>query len=655
MADKPKLPVDRPLGTLSRTDAMSILGDIGVQSCPKDPPAPVRVTGTIGPSPEETLWTRMTQAHYNSYTRMQYIENMTDATIGHGIRSSLDWASKTVRGFLPTKADGSAIADRSITDGLAQLAGGLAYFASLDMTIPGVKEARPGDRQIGAQVEASVQRFLENHGRPDVKGVDDIVMASGWKFTSGEVIYNGKKVHPTAAEPLEIKNMLAVFVKTAGKDGKPDTIEILDPSTKVEGLKELPKLVNAMIPPSVHRASLQHLKIQEAMPWSDLTRIGPKPDFKALEKEIQAMESPTDKRWRDLVGGTGYIGWQIIPAIVSGGATGAAKGVTQAATKVPVLAEKIEKVATVAKGIGAAAAPLAIGNTVGGVGAAGGQFGQSLYFSPKAIETLAGNIVDVLTDPKAITAQLARDKLNAGLFDKTFKEGSNAGQYYIPSLRDNESPWKRMGQALGGNISLYEKRNNPWEKWPLSPRQVEVPELKEALNADKRLQYAINTTMAKHVSGKPMTDQEIFVLRVGYKLGAEGVEPLEPAGKNSTETKLVYTAAERAETLTLVDQQIQARIRNKVVASLGTGLDLSKDPINGVTLDKKQSDKVFADTGIRIQKVTMDFLVDGQFSQNDVKAYLKHETSAYEKVLEAQRAADLAQAQSMAMAMAMSP
>ncbi len=651
----------------------------------RDPPPPAHpAPATIGPTPESTLADRLISARMMSHNPLQYLDKVTDATLGHYSREGFRY----LRSLLPD------IGDRSmVIDGGSQLVGGLAYFASFDFPLPGGRDARPGDQQIGARVEATLQRYLERTARPDVKGVDDVVMASGWKFTSGEILVNGKIVRPTLEQPLEIKNMLAVFVRTR-QEGKPDKIEILDPSTKIEGFSwQFPEqLLNAITAPEVHRAYLKGMK-----PGDPVTQ--------KYAKMIEGYESDTDRRWREVAGATGYIGWQILPAIVSGGALGASKGVVQTATKlpglvekgthfargaalvsaaaestsalpaaqavvtagavkasqiltqiapkVPAIAEGAAKVSLAAQGVSVLAAPLGVGNTAGGMGAMGGQFSQSLYFSPEAIKKLADSISSVVTDPKLITAQGVRDKLNSGLYDKSFKEGSNASQYYIPSLRSGDSPWQRLQEALSGSVNLYEKRNNPWEKWPAGQRRVEVLEIKEALAADPKIAYAFYSAVQKHLSGKTPTDQEIFVMRVGYKISKEGTENLSPAGKDSTETTLRFSPEERAETLKLIDGQLQNRLRDKI-APLLTGIKLDKMGPDGITLDPKVSARILTETGVSLKKIDLDFILDPKFTPAQIKAFVNHEVVPHELAREKERQADLVRAQQMA-SMALAP
>lgn len=434
----------------------------------------------------------------------------------------------------------SAGADRGITDTVTQAA---KFFYTL--TYGDI--SKPGDQRFGQEVAANLDKTIMAYGRPKEFGNYDLMMAAGWQ-PKGPIKVNG--VMTTLDKPVE--NMLAVFVRN--KDG---SVELLDPTIKVNGLKEMPLIVNALLPASA--------KKNEAM----MTGMDDK--YKAMMR----VDTEYDQKWRDTAGA--FILTQLAPIAASSGLGIAGAASKAGATKFPQISRAVEIGDKISKAAIKGAAPFVASTTVSGLSGMGGQLSQGFYFTPEAIKKIGDGISSALNAP-TITPDTMRHNLNESLHEFSFDQGSDAKQIYIPSLRDSEQPWKRYQQTLQGVITAHEKPNTPWDQWS-SAKPVSAPEIRAALNEKPGINYAFYSTVEKYQSGKPLTDRDIFVMRSGLKLGPEDssavLANINPAGKSGD---LKFTPEERAQTLKYLDEQLPVRLRDKVLDVKDAGKKLGIDP-----------------------------------------------------------------------------
>jgi hypothetical protein len=396
----------------------------------------------------------------------------------------------------------SAPVDKSLTSTFIDAAKAITYVVSADFM-------RPGDKRFSQDIAASLEASLDKNGKPMQFGEYDIMMAAGWQ-PKGPIKVNG--VLKTLDKPID--NMLSVFVRN--KDGE---IEILEPSQKMTSLTEIGRL------------------------WSAV---------------MSEPKNDTDKRWQETAGK--HVAWQVLPMVASGGTWATLKGGTMAATKIPQL-EKITEIGMKASGAATKIAlPLAVTNGISGLSMMAGELNQGFIISPKAVKDLADGVANILNNPKSITEDGVRDKINNALHEYSFNKGPDAQQIYIPSLSKQDRPWERLQYALQGIVSAHEKQNHPWEKWSLVPRRGEVSDIREALVEHPGVKSAFFKSTEKFLSGERLTDQDIFTMRVGINLGPVMSENMTPAGKNG----LNFTPDEERETLRVLGDQLQWRILERL-------------------------------------------------------------------------------------------
>lgn len=549
-----------PSAPLTSQTALPILKELGVAQQGGTPVAdlPDRFMSTV-------------DNIHDTYRRLAQLSPLNGVTEAMG-----SWATMAIRRLL------SAPADRSlIIDGMSQAAA-LPFMAYDFVT------GKPGDQGLAARVEDRLMRHLEKTARPPEHGQFDIVMAAGWKV-QGPIKING--VMRNSDKPIEINNMLAVFVR----DGKTGEIEILDPSIKVEGLTELYRLPDAMSTPEQRQTAARDF------PFSD-----------AYKKMLQT-ETPADARWREIAGT--YVDWQVMPMVASLGGVAAMKG-AQAFPKGAKVAEIAAKIETTSKAVAATTGPLGLANGATSVVGMGGQFSQSLYFTPEAIRKITDGVANILLTKDGLAPESVRKNLNTALHDKSFKESSNAQQIYIPSLRENEDPYVRLKGLMQGRLPAYEKTNNPWQPWPQDMKSIEVGEIREALNQDVRIQRAFMGAVEKHLSGKELSNEEVLVIRIGLNTGKSA----NSLTSQSNPDTFVYSREERTETLRRLNDEINRRV--------ASGLD-NKD--TGATLAKK--------IGIDLKAYLETDDGAPQFTPAQIKTFVSEEIKSLDKAIAEQEAA----------------
>lgn len=374
---------------------------------------------------------------------------------------------------------------------------------------------RPGDQRLSSRIEARIEKALADRSRPAEHGVYDIYMAAGWE-PKGPIKINGKMV----ADPKPIDNMLAVFVRSPDGD-----VEILDPSIKVRSFSELKKLPKAM--------------------WS-------------------SPPNDVDRRWQETAGT--FIEGQLAPLAISAGLGTAQKLVSGASksTRIAGLMEKVQDpVGRAVKGLGAVAVLSNAGDITDlASGLASG------YMTDKELKSLSRGLVDFLTSQRDMSDKELRKSLNGVLHEYSYKEGANFQQIYVPSLREKDNPWERLGSLLEGKIDAYRKDGAPWDDWKL--RRINLGDVQGAIVEDRGFQKGVLGIAEKALSGRVVSDREILMLRIDlqsrYQKGQFHEDIGELSGKVGKGT-VRYTSEEREETLKFmrlaVSQDVQMSAQDR--------------------------------------------------------------------------------------------
>lgn len=370
--------------------------------------------------------------------------------------------------------------------------------------------ARPGDQQVSAGVERKAEEFFAGKSRPEKFGEYDLRMAAGWT-PKGPMKVNGVMVE----KPETVTNLLAVFVRD--KEGN---VELLDPSVKMNTLGEVTALPKAL---------------------------------------LGEGKTDADQRWKGTAGT--FVEVQLAASVASLGVGAVTKGMDILGRKIPKMAQLAETATSITRQSQRVVAPVSGLTAVSGVSAIGGAYAQNTYFSPKAVQGVVDSISGVLANPEELTPRKLRENLNGALHDYSFKEGGNAKQVYVPSLRSGDDPFKRLDSLLWGRVEGYRKPKNPWQEWTADSR-LEVGDIKSALRADKGFQKTFLGIAEKALSGEKLSDAEIFVLRVKMNTG-EHFSPL--TGKEAGPARIKYTEEEKQDTL----KKLRLELRDDLIEHFG--------------------------------------------------------------------------------------
>lgn len=292
----------------------------------------------------------------------------------------------------------------------------------------------------------------------------------------------------------------------------------------------------------------------------DLTAIF----YKNPKGEVEVLTS-ADKRWAEIVGP--YVSTQLMQMLGTMGA-GAFKG---AVTLARPASMAIKATTTV---IGTA-------EMVGSMGFMGySMFAEPLYFRPMHMHSM----IKMFSNPGSIDEDSTRDAVNNMIAQYSHMEGTLTEQVYIKSLRDGESPWKRLQDISQGSIDGY-RRKNPFED--ISGRvATEKPEYAERTNIRDIIQ-SDPEFMKNHYSlvkrameggldenapdGLRLSDQEVFALRFGLNVTQDAVGVLD-----LTKGPIPASAEERGrvrdQTYNAVSESLKIQINraNKVADEYGT-------------------------------------------------------------------------------------
>jgi hypothetical protein len=387
--------------------------------------------------------------------------------------------------------------------------------------------SRAGDRQFSEQVAKSIEHYFDKRSKPMEYGEYDISMAAGW-MPKDPIRVNGID---NVKLDKPINNLFAVMIRN--KDG---SIEVLDPSVKAESL---------------------------AGAAGKLTTL-----------PFSLDNSYTDKKWKETAGS--YIIGQLLPSILSGGTLGAAKGLSKVSK-----AETIQRIAENVK---------TLGKVEGGYGGIqlvnmGAMIGVGKYqtmITETASIDLARNIMDAMSDPKKLTSNKIRTLLNDGLASQS-QNGSGARHVYIPSLREDASPWERLSQVLQGRIDGFSKPNHPWEEWKAS--KCTLPQMTEELKGNPKFMAGFYSLAEKAIAGKILTDQESLMLRVGSALVLKA--KVDIAGSQFSGSSIKYTKEENAEAVDI--------LRASMLIDLSENIDSMPDMAKrmGVDIGRRKKDSLY--------------------------------------------------------------
>jgi hypothetical protein len=478
-------------------------------------------------------------------------------------KGAIEWAMEKVRGVTSPEVDKSLMTSVRDTAWLGTYALTGDFF-------------RPGDKQISSDVATSIEKYLDRRGKPQNFGEYDILSAHEWK-PEGKIKINGEM--KTLSKPID--NMLAVFVRN--RDG---SVEIIEPSQKMKSLFDIGSLGSF---------------------WDALT---------------STPKNEIDKRWQDTAGT--HVLFQILPGFAGLGATAAGKAGMAAASKIPHMESILPIISNAAKRTGVAATSIGVVNATSGGATILGSFAQGLVISPDAIEKLADGLSNTLNASTKNLGDSIRSNLNNAFHSYSYKEGPMADkQTYIPSLNQNEQPWTRLYEALQGVVTAYQKPDHPWQPW--AEKRIDAPEVKGVLRNHPGINHAFYSAVDKFMSGKTLTDQDIFTIRVGFATGPEGfLVDMNPIGQNTSIANLKYTDAERAETTQYIEEQLKLRLFEKAVNAY------SDDPL--VSKYERTLARVYT------QKLGIDNMDDidpglRDFTPAHLRAFVKEELKASKAAL----------------------
>lgn len=205
-----------------------------------------------------------------------------------------------------------------------------------------------------------------------------------------------------------------------------------------------------------------------------------------------------------------YLFAQIGGMVATGGAGTVLKGMPAGARAVTVLSRT--------------ALGLEIGDNVSSLGALADGFAQPLIFKPMAIKALG----DMFADPNSMDAGRIKSSLNTFMSQYSHQIGTMTEQYYIPSIKDEESPWKRLEAVGTSRIEGY-RRNDPFEDirgWPQKKPYFDVIQntnVRNGLEEHKEFNKAYYDLAEKAMKGglgqqpEGMSDQEYSKIRLTDK------------------------------------------------------------------------------------------------------------------------------------------
>ncbi|MES2729247.1 MAG: hypothetical protein V4621_04005 [Pseudomonadota bacterium] len=165
---------------------------------------------------------------------------------------------------------------------------------------------------------------------------------------------------------------------------------------------------------------------------------------------------------------------------------------------------------------------------------------NGIVLAPEAMDKLAA-----LPDNPALLADQGRmrDFVNRLYGDYTGNQGSFAGQTYIPSVQDTESPYTALRHLSMGSLPSY-KRDTPFDSFadkPLTPEMVVG--LRDHIAANPSFQASMHGLALRTMTGDTLSAEEMTVLRFGLNVMRNENLSLDPGQ---------LTAADRAATLQAV-------------------------------------------------------------------------------------------------------
>lgn len=424
--------------------------------------------GTQNPLGEHSFWTQLEQL----YTRASDATGQT-ALINGPVRGAFEFFMQNVRSMFSPVTDASVMS--MVRD---------TYSAGLS-AMDFVRGAE-GDTAWSAAFEKKFEEYMAGRPKPQKFGHYDIYMAAGWK-PEGPIMINGKMVD----KPEPIKNLLAVYIRHPNGQ-----VEILDPSQKMESLTDFGALLSAM--------------------YSE-----PKTD--------------ADKRWQDNAGT--FMQWQIyplIPMLLTGGATlvGKVPSVAAKSSQLYGIAEKtaaFQKLSSIKHGSLVTGTTAALGTI--GIGANAGDVKNMVegltgkYFSNRETQNLAEGLSNLLASNNALDAQRLRNGLNTILQEYSVRDGVNIKQIYIASIKEGESPYKRLQELMYGRVAGSEKPSTPWDAWKKNDK-INIGEVQDAIRKNPKFQLTALKIAERFLTGKELSDQDMFVMRIAINADKSNMLPL---------------------------------------------------------------------------------------------------------------------------------
>ena len=178
----------------------------------------------------------------------------------------------------------------------------------------------------------------------------------------------------------------------------------------------------------------------------------------------------------------------------------------------------IGKVASIAaQGINVSGKVAGPAHTIGGVG-----FGVSMGYSnlvlrPEAIDRI-GRLLD---DPSKMKPSILREELNKIFEQYSYLNGPMSEQYFIPSIKANEDPIKRLEDLSRGVLrGIFESRD-PFNR--IDPNQTlkSDVQLTESRNQVKMNPYFLRgfyKLSIKAISGETMSESEMLAFKTGMNI-----------------------------------------------------------------------------------------------------------------------------------------
>ncbi len=150
---------------------------------------------------------------------------------------------------------------------------------------------------------------------------------------------------------------------------------------------------------------------------------------------------------------------------------------------------------------------------------------ESFILEPAAISKIA----HLMDDPSKMNPSVLRKELNTIFEQYSFRNGPNAEQYFMPQIKPNEDPIKRLEELSQGSFSNLYERKNPFDRNPTLRKDVDVTQNREKVVENLYFQKGFFELAHKSMSGQSLSDQEMVLLSFGANILTGSAFPVAPA------------------------------------------------------------------------------------------------------------------------------